>query len=130
MNLSRNRMEEAAWGRFAHRLAKLLDSGVPLLEALSFLHRKGTAAERLAASALGGHLLAGRALSQALGERDAPLALRTLVGVGEQNGDLSGSLFHAATYCAEREKWRRESRQALLYPLLVAGVLMLLSLFL
>lgn len=124
------RMNEAAWGRMSKRLAQLLDSGIPLLEVLSFLNRRGTAAEKQTASAIGGHLLAGRPLSLALAEQAAPLAVQTMVGVGEQNGDLAGSLFRAAAFCEERERWRRESRQAVFYPLLVCGALVVLTLFL
>jgi type II secretory pathway component PulF len=126
----RNRLDEAAWGRFAERLARLLDGGVPLLEALSFLESRGNGKERALTIGTLQRLQQGRLLSQALMAEEAPLIIRALVEVGEHNGDLAGSLFRSGEYCAERAKWRKESRQALIYPFLVCIVLLFVSLFL
>lgn len=123
-------MNEAAWGRLAERLARLLDGGIPLLEALEFLEQRGLRREQRPAGEIRRLALEGMSLSQVVARLDAPLVMQALVGVGEHDGDLAGSLFRTATYCAERDKWRRESRQAMLYPLLVGVVLVALAVFL
>ncbi|ARU63261.1 hypothetical protein CBW65_21475 [Tumebacillus avium] len=126
----RKRLDVAAWGAFAGRLARLLDGGVPLLEALAFLAVRSSAKERTWLQELQVRLQEGHPLSDSLKRGDAPLMMQALVEVGEHGGDLAGSLFRSADYCTEQVKWRRERRQAMLYPLLVGAVLLLLSLFL
>lgn len=126
----RKRLDEASWGRFAERLARLLDGGVPLLEALSFLQSRGKGKERVLTTLTLQRLQQGRLLSHALLVEEAPLIIRTLVEVGEHNGDLAGSLFRSSAYCVERAKWRKEYRQALIYPYVVVVVLLFVSLFL
>lgn len=126
----RKRLDEASWGRLAERLARLLDGGVPLLDALSFLATRGKGKERRQSQEVDRNLREGRLLSQALVVGEAPLVICALVEVGEHNGDLAGSLFRSGEYCAERSRWRRESRQAMIYPCFVCAVLFFVSLFL
>jgi type II secretory pathway component PulF len=123
-------LSERDWGRLADRLARLLDAGIPLLEALHFLAERGTVRERFHAAKLSRLLREGCSLSSALQDLRPPSMMLALVEVGEQNGDLAGSLFRTAAHCAERTRWRQESRQAMAYPLLVLIVLLLLCLFL
>ncbi|TCP59650.1 type II secretion system protein F (GspF) [Tumebacillus sp. BK434] len=124
------RFDIAAWGAFAGRLARLLHGGVPLLEALAFLAARGSAKERAWYEEVQLRLQAGHPLSDSIKRGEAPLMMQALVEVGEHGGDLAGSLLRSADYCAEQVKWRRERRQAMLYPLLVGAVLVFLSLFL
>jgi general secretion pathway protein F len=124
------RMDVAAWGAIAERLARLLDGGVPLLEALAFLEGRASGKERFWLLEMQERLRAGQPLSVTLKRGKAPLMMQALVEVGEHGGDLAGSLFRSADYCREQVKWRRERRQAMLYPLLVGLVLVILSLFL
>ena len=113
----RRRLNEAGWARLAERLARLLESGVPLFEALGFLGRRGAALERTQATVIMQELSAGYPLSRAFVNGGAPLLMQTLVEVGEHNGDLPGSLFRSAAHAKDRLRWRRESVQAMLYPL-------------
>lgn len=124
------RLSEKMWGELAERLARLLDGGVPLLEALLFLGKRGPLNQRERAVFIAQTLQSGHSLSQILTESRAPLMMLTLVEVGEQNGDLAGSLFRAASYCRERVKWRQERRQAAAYPLLVGLILLAVTGFL
>jgi type II secretory pathway component PulF len=121
---------EAHWGRWAGRLARLLDAGVPLLEALDFLAVNGPRREAAETEEIGRELRAGRRFAQVLAEHRAPLMMQALVEVGEQNGDLAGSLFRSSEYCDVRARWRRERRQAMSYPLFVVALLAVLCLFL
>ncbi|ASS74963.1 hypothetical protein CIG75_08170 [Tumebacillus algifaecis] len=124
------RLDVGAWGVLAGRLARLLEGGVPLLEALAFLAGRYKGKEQTWLAEVQTQLKAGHTLSQTLKRGEAPLMVQALVEVGEHGGDLAGSLFRSADYCAEQVKWRRERRQAMLYPLLVGVVLICLSLFL
>ena len=124
------RLGDAAWGRLGERLARLLDSGVPLLEALSFLNGRGNQLEQAQVAAILAVLHEGQPLSQALATCNAPLVMQTLVEVGEHQGDLAGSLFRSAAHCAEQARWRRERRQAMSYPVVVCLMLAFVTLFL
>ncbi|MFD2168971.1 type II secretion system F family protein [Tumebacillus lipolyticus] len=124
------RLQVADWGAFARRLALLLEGGIPLLEALSALVERGGSKERVWIPDLQASLQAGHSLSSLLKSKRAPLMMQALVEIGEHAGDLAGSLFRSSDYCTMQVSWRRERRQAMLYPLLVGVVLTFLSLFL
>jgi len=111
-------------------MARLLDAGVPLLQALDFLAADGPYREAERTKAIYQALREGRRFSSVLQARGAPLMMQALVEVGESNGDLAGSLFRSADYCDERARWRKERRQAMSYPLLVVALLLVLCLFL
>jgi type II secretory pathway component PulF len=123
-------LSESAWALLVERLAQLLEAGVPLLVAIRFLAERGRPAVRSQAARVAERLFEGQPLSACLGVEDAPLVIRTLVEVGEHNGDMAGSLFRSAEYCKERVKWRRESLQAMVYPLFVCAVLVIVTWFL
>ena len=126
----KKRLGDAAWGRLGDRIARLLDSGVPLLEALSFLAGRGNQLERAQVEEILDVLHEGRPLSDALASGGAPLVMQTLVEVGEHQGDLAGSLFRSAAHCAEQARWRRERMQAMSYPIVVCLMLAFVTLFL
>ncbi|MCX7571426.1 type II secretion system F family protein [Tumebacillus sp. DT12] len=123
-------MVEVRWGRWAGRLARLLDAGVPMLQALDFLAADGPRREADRTRSICQALREGRRFSSVLQTQGAPLMMQTLVEVGESNGDLAGSLFRASDYCEERARWRKERMQAMSYPLLVVALLLVLCLFL
>ncbi|PWK06283.1 type II secretion system F family protein [Tumebacillus permanentifrigoris] len=127
---SRFQLSEAAWGRYAERLGRLLETGVPLLESLRFLAARGEQRQRALSLRLDRDLRAGRKLSESMRVAQAPLLILALVQAGEHNGDLAANLGRAAASCAERELWRKERRQAMAYPALLSVLLVCLTGFL
>lgn len=124
------RMTEGAWGGFAERLARLLDGGVPMLAALTFLERSGTRPQRLLSTYVRQGLETGKKLSDLVREVDAPLLMVSLLEVSEYNGDVAGNLKRASFSCRERDIWRKERRQAMLYPALLTMLVLILTGFL
>ncbi|MBL0387035.1 type II secretion system F family protein [Tumebacillus sp. ITR2] len=125
-----DRLPEAAWGRFSEELARLLEGGVPLLEALAFLSNRGRQRQRDLSMKLSRDLREGQTLSESMRLAQAPLLVLALVQAGEHNGDLPGNLTRAAASCAQREAWRRERQQAMAYPAVLGVLLFCLIAFL
>ncbi|KEO82663.1 type II secretion system F family protein [Tumebacillus flagellatus] len=130
LHLADRPLSEGTWGRFSEELGRLLEGGVPLLEALAFLAGRSERRVRELAEGMGGQLRAGNTLSESMHRERAPLLVLALVQAGEHNGDLAGNLARAAASCAQRETWRRERQQAMAYPFFLCLLLLGLLLFL
>jgi general secretion pathway protein F len=108
---------------FAQELAVLLDSGVPLVEAVETLaERNGAAATPLARVIAA--LREGRPLSQALAEAEGVFdaVLRALVAASERDGQLATVLRHHAAFLAWSEQLRARLVAASVYPVLLLAV--------
>lgn len=129
------------WGRathfplvlFSQELSVLLDSGVPLLEAIETLaqkERNGSA--RAVLTALGASLREGQPLSAAMNR--LPLAFPPLyaatVRAAERTGDLPRALGRYVDYQTRLDVVKKKIVNASIYPALLFGVGGLVSLFL
>ena len=113
----------AATARAATSLSALLDSGIPVIDALRFAARSaGDAAmeRRLASASV--DIAAGRSLSAAFIASDAltPTAVQ-LLRAGEETGRVSGLLAHAAKLEQERSERITKTFVRALEPLLIFG---------
>jgi len=131
------RLERALAGRdvalFTRQLATLLDSGLPLEEALYAINRQ-TDNARLKSTVLSvrGRILEGRSLAAALSEypRSFNELYRAMVTAGEESGHLTGVLMRLAEYGERLQAIRSKVQVALIYPvvltLVAIGVIALL----
>jgi general secretion pathway protein F len=110
---------------FAQELAVLLDSGVPLLDALETLAERNADAAAPLARVMAA-LREGRSLSQALAGATAagePAAfdevLQALVAAAERDGQLAPVLRHHAQFLTWSEQLRARLVAAALYPALL-----------
>ncbi|MGH7679633.1 MAG: type II secretion system F family protein, partial [Gemmatimonadaceae bacterium] len=90
--------------RASFTLATLLETGVPLRQAIPFAARaSGDGALRARVMEAGARIESGQTIARALGETRAftPLGIR-LVQAGEESGKLSAMLRHAAKLEQER----------------------------
>ena len=113
----------AATARAALSLSALLESGIPVIDALRFAARSaGDAAmeRRLALASV--DVSAGRSLSSAFTASDAltPTAVQ-LLRAGEETGRVSGLLAHAAKLEQERSERITKTFVRALEPLLIFG---------
>jgi general secretion pathway protein F len=118
---------------FSQELAVLLDSGVPLLEAIETLARKErNGSARAVLAALGASLREGQQLSAAL--HRLPLAFPPLyaatVRAAERTGDLPHALGRFVDYQTRLDAVKKKIVNASIYPSLLFGVGGLVSLFL
>ncbi|KPF49526.1 hypothetical protein D621_14735 [beta proteobacterium AAP51] len=109
---------------FSQELALLLQSGIPLLEALDTLREKGPRmAGRSALDAVSAALRAGLSVSEALGR--APAAFDALfiaiVAASERSGQLVRALQDHAAYLAWSQNLRSKLVAACIYPLMLLG---------
>lgn len=121
---------------FTRHLAALIQSAVPLEEALSAC-AKQTNHRRLKAIILNlrSKVLEGQSLSYALSEhpRIFPSIFRALVAAGEQSGSLAAVLVRLAEYSEKSQRLRNQVLQASVYPvvlcLVASAVIALLMVF-
>jgi type II secretory pathway component PulF len=113
----------AATARAAVSLSALLDSGIPVIDALRFSARSagdGAMERRLGLAST--DVAAGRSLSSAFTASDAltPTAVQ-LLKAGEETGRVSGLLAHAAKLEQERSERITKTFVRALEPLLIFG---------
>ena len=107
---------------FSRELAALLKGGIAMLTSLRMLARGArTATLRKAIEECASTVQRGKSLSFGLEQRPAvfPPLLRALVKVGEDAGQLPGTLQKFAGYVARQEELRNKIMMALQYPILV-----------
>lgn len=113
----------AATARAALSLSALLDSGIPVIDALRFAARSagdGAMERRIGQASV--DIAAGRSLSSAFTASDAltPTAVQ-LLRAGEETGRVSGLLAHAAKLEQERSERITKTFVRALEPLLIFG---------
>jgi general secretion pathway protein F len=106
-------------------LATLLESGVPLAEALATLAHGGTdqaasptALGRVLASVRGGNAFSTALSSEGMG---LPNFALQLVRAGESTGNLAAALRSAAEHLEADRAFLEEARSALIYPAVLVG---------
>jgi len=107
------------------QMAMLLESGIDIVASLELLQEQ--AANRAQKKVLGdviADLRAGHQLSKALGKHPHvfPSIYCRLIGVGEQSGDLETVLKQVADYMEKEVTTAKETRGALMYPVITAVV--------
>jgi type II secretory pathway component PulF len=112
--------------RFTRRLAVLLRSGLPLVQALARMRKHGAEGEwRSVAAGLQARLEDGQTLSEAL--QTYPQIFDAmyvhLVRAGEAGGTLAETLLRLADTSERRDELRARTRMALVYP----GAMMLMG---
>lgn len=121
---------------FTRQLATLVDSGLPLEEALHALSRQ-TSSQRLKSRVLAvrGRILEGYSLAAALGDypRSFGELYRAMVMAGEESGHLAGVLLRLADHGERLQQIRNRVQVALIYPVLLTlvalGVILLLMIY-
>jgi type IV pilus assembly protein PilC len=107
------------------QMAMLLESGIDIVASLELLQEQ--AANRALKRVLGdviSDLRAGHQLSKALSKHPrvfSPIYCR-LIGVGEQSGDLETVLKQVADYMEKEVTTAKETKSALMYPVITAIV--------
>lgn len=115
-------------------LSTLLNAGIPLADAVLNIAR-GHEQRSLGAALSKAYssLRTGSTLAQALKNSglNLPEYVHELVGAGEETGQLGGALVSAAAQMEADARFRRETRNALTYPmvLIVSGMLATLVVF-
>ncbi len=114
--------------RLTRSIASLLEAGLTVEQAFNALIEQAeTERERQVLAALRGEVMAGSTIRRALEgfPRAFPELYRTLVGAGEDSGQLARVLSKLADYLEERHALRSRLSLALVYPLVVLGVALL-----
>jgi general secretion pathway protein F len=132
-SLSFNRTHRLDLRLFCRELRGLLNAGMTIVEALDTLSaRAGKHPNTVAYQAVQSRVREGRALSKALEESGLPIPLLLVAGI--RASERSGRIAQALTEYLQYEELLRESRRrvinAALYPLLVVGFGLLVTLFL
>lgn len=107
---------------FFHNLAVMLESGVPIIEALQELAEKDNDPHIivLAEDMLEG-LSSGNTFADSLERRSdvIPSTVRCLAGIGEKSGTLDRTLRDAADHLGRINTFARNTKRAMIYPLFV-----------
>lgn len=121
-NLFRRSISQASLADFFHNLAIMLESGVPMIEALGELCDKDNDDRTifLAKDLLEG-LATGDSFVDSLDRRSdvVPETVRCLARIGEESGTLDRTLRDAADHLGRVNTFARNARRAMIYPLFV-----------
>ena len=123
--LWRRRISVRDLSLFTRQLSALVQSGVPLDEAL-FACARQTGVQRMKSIILNlrSRVLEGRSLSDAIAEQDGtfPVIFPALVAAGEQSGHLDRVLVQLAEHCEKRQRLQSQILQACVYPVVLCIV--------
>ena len=114
---------------FTRQFATMLNSGVPLVQALDLMargHENPTMSQMI--DGIKGDVEAGGGLADALarqGKHFSPLYV-SLVQAGEQSGSLESLLARLADYLEKIELLKSKVRKAALYPIIVMAVMVII----
>ncbi len=117
---------------FFHNLGIMLKSGLPIDSGLQELAKDVEhAGIRRFAQEMHASVAAGNALSVSLTqyEHQIPVAVRALVGIGEQSGDLDKALIEGGRHINRMRRIKQDVSKALIYPLFAFGALLATVLF-
>jgi type II secretory pathway component PulF len=110
---------------FANQLAIMVDTGVPLAEALESLGQQApNPTFREVLMSVASDVEAGQALSEALEKHPKQFnrMFTSLVRAGESSGNLGMMLTSVADYLVEAEETRRRVKGAMTYPIFMAAL--------
>jgi general secretion pathway protein F/type IV pilus assembly protein PilC len=120
MPLLRRQWPHDQLAEFFHNLGVMLKSGLPIDSALQDLAKDiEHAGIRRFALDMYASVAAGNALSVSLKqyEHHVPMAVRALVGIGEQSGELDRTLIESGQHIKRMQRIRQDVSKALIYPL-------------
>jgi general secretion pathway protein F len=122
------RLRDAELTLVSRQWATLLAAGLTVEQALAALIEQadGEAARHVLAG-VRSEVLAGYSLRAALDRHPSafPAIYRASVAAGEKSGELAAVMLQLADYLEQRHALRQKTRQALLYPAIVATVALL-----
>lgn len=122
------RLREAELTLVSRQWATLLASGLTVEQALAALIEQADSdAARQVLAGVRSEVLAGYSLRAALDRHPSafPAIYRASVAAGEKSGELAAVMMQLADYLEQRHALRQKTRQALLYPAIVAAVALL-----
>lgn len=129
----RKRMPAKELADFARQMADMVDSGVPVIRAVSIMRERETKPRQKAVYALlKRNISGGMTLSESMEDADAvfPELMIRMFASGEASGQLEGAARKMAQHYDREHKLNAKIRQAMIYPtvllVLVAGVVLLL----
>lgn len=118
---------------FAHQLAVMLDTGVPISEALECASEQ-TSNEpfRVVLDQVTEHVRGGGELSVALGQhpRVFPVIMTSLIRASESTGNMGAMLERVSTYLQKESATVRKIRGALIYPAIMLVTVICVVIFL
>jgi type IV pilus assembly protein PilC len=118
---------------FTRQMATMIDAGLPLLQALRVMtEQMDNLNFRSVIGVVAEDIEGGASFSEALAKH--PKAFDTLycamIQVGEASGMFAEILSKVATYLEEAARLRRKVKSAMIYPLVVSGMAVIITLFL
>lgn len=126
------RRQSAQVTSFFQELATLLGAGIPLLEALDTIAKQHDGRLRQSVMLLSDHIAAGSSMAQAMELQPAYYdeLVRSIIEVGENAGTLDDALRQLADFRRRSAKLKNRVVSAMIYPMIVATVGVLVSIFL
>ncbi len=118
---------------FTRQMATMIDAGLPLMQSLNVMSEQlDNLNFRLMVVEVTNDIEAGATLSEAM--RKHPKAFDSLycsmIQVGEASGMFAEILNKVATYLEEAAKLQRKIKSAMIYPMVVSGMAVIITLFL
>lgn len=129
----RGRVKHAEVISFAHQLAVMIDTGVPISEAMDCVtDQTQSPAFRAVLEDVSAHVKSGGELSAALAQhrRVFPSIMISLVRASEASGTMGPILERVSSYLAKEAQTRRTVRGALTYPAVMLMMVLLVTVFL
>lgn len=118
---------------FAHQMAVMLDTGVPIAEALECITEQSANPHfRALMAAINDHVSAGGELSVALRKypRVFPPIMVSLIRASEVSGSMGAMLERISKYMEKEERTRRQVKGALTYPCIMIALALSVTVFL
>lgn len=129
----RGRVKTADVISFAHQLAVMIDTGVPISEAMDCVtEQTQSPAFRAVLEDVAKHVKSGGELSAALAQhrRVFPSIMISLIRASEASGTMGQMLERISGYMAKEAQTRRTVRGALTYPAVMLTMVLLVTVFL
>ena len=132
--LLRKKVDQEALLAFTHRLASLIDSGIPILSAMNILWRQTEDKTlQLVVSHIRHRLEQGSKISEALDDFPSvfPPLYRAMVGIAEKTGGLSTVLRRLVEHLEYQKRFITKIKKAITYPIIVTtfAVIVLIGMF-
>ncbi len=119
-NKAANKLKSAETVNFLQQLATLIDSGMPLVEALaSIAEGMENARSMQVVSSIRQHILEGSSLAEALRLHNFDDVICNMVAAGEETGQLNAVSTRLAELLERRQALSQELLSATLYPLII-----------
>jgi type IV pilus assembly protein PilC len=129
----RGRVKSADVISFAHQLAVMIDTGVPISEAMDCVtEQTASPAFKAVLEDVAKHVKSGGELSAALAQhgRVFPSIMISLIRASEASGTMGAMLERISSYMAKEAQTRRTVRGALTYPAVMLTMVLLVTVFL